>query len=208
MLDARGVYRQVTRKVCDFSPEQHRNLLAIVWLHRGQTDRFAGSGVRLPAGRAGPGEGQACFVGRSDDEGRPAGVADPLTTWPRWTAFRGCQVRTVPGVASRPNGPQAPVAVDRVSIGQAQVAFADAGRTAGVRCGAGRREIGTRRTGRSETRSDLVSPNRRRPLADSFRGRAKEARKSLGTRWPRRLVTGSARDECDAKSERRAWDRP
>jgi type I restriction enzyme M protein len=30
----------VTRKIYDFSPEQLQNLLAIVWLHRGQTDRF------------------------------------------------------------------------------------------------------------------------------------------------------------------------
>ena len=40
MLDARNVYRQVTRKICDFSPEQQKNLLAIVWLYRGETDRF------------------------------------------------------------------------------------------------------------------------------------------------------------------------
>ena len=41
MLDARNVYRKVTRKIYDFSPEQHRNLLAIVWLYRGETERFA-----------------------------------------------------------------------------------------------------------------------------------------------------------------------
>ncbi|MBC7369732.1 MAG: N-6 DNA methylase, partial [Undibacterium sp.] len=40
MLDARGIYRKVTRKVYDFSPEQQQNLLAIVWLHRGEADRF------------------------------------------------------------------------------------------------------------------------------------------------------------------------
>ncbi len=42
MLDARNVFRQVTRKINDFSPEQLSNLTAIVWLHRGQTDRFLG----------------------------------------------------------------------------------------------------------------------------------------------------------------------
>ena len=36
MIDARNVYRQVTRKICDFSPEQQQNLLAIVWLYRGE----------------------------------------------------------------------------------------------------------------------------------------------------------------------------
>lgn len=40
MLDARSLYRKVTRKIYDFSPEQEKNLLAIVWLYRGQNDRF------------------------------------------------------------------------------------------------------------------------------------------------------------------------
>ncbi|OIQ26824.1 MAG: DNA methyltransferase [Alphaproteobacteria bacterium MedPE-SWcel] len=42
MLDARQVFRKVTRKICDFSPEQEKNLTSIVWLYRGQEDRFAG----------------------------------------------------------------------------------------------------------------------------------------------------------------------
>ncbi|OYQ65536.1 DNA methyltransferase [Pseudanabaena sp. SR411] len=40
MLDARNIYRKVTRKIYDFSPEQLQNLLAIVWLYRGQEDKF------------------------------------------------------------------------------------------------------------------------------------------------------------------------
>ena len=40
MIDARNVYRKVTRKIYDFSPEQEQNLLAIVWLYRGQTDDY------------------------------------------------------------------------------------------------------------------------------------------------------------------------
>ena len=40
MLDARGVYRKVTRKIYDFTPEQQQNLLAIVWLYRGENERF------------------------------------------------------------------------------------------------------------------------------------------------------------------------
>jgi type I restriction enzyme M protein len=40
MLDARNVYRKVTRKIYDFSPEQMQNLAAIVWLYRGQRERF------------------------------------------------------------------------------------------------------------------------------------------------------------------------
>jgi type I restriction enzyme M protein len=40
MLDARNIYRKVTRKIYDFSPEQMQNLAAIVWLYRGQRERF------------------------------------------------------------------------------------------------------------------------------------------------------------------------
>ncbi len=40
MLDARNVYRKVTRKIYDFSPEQMRNIAAIIWLYRGQGERF------------------------------------------------------------------------------------------------------------------------------------------------------------------------
>ena len=42
MLDARNIYRKVTRAVFDFSPEQQKNIAAIVWLYRGQTERFLG----------------------------------------------------------------------------------------------------------------------------------------------------------------------
>ena len=40
MIDARNIYRKVTRKIYDFSPEQEKNILAIVWLYRGQNNRF------------------------------------------------------------------------------------------------------------------------------------------------------------------------
>lgn len=40
MLDARNIFRKVTRKIYDFSPEQLVNLTAIVWLYRGQQARF------------------------------------------------------------------------------------------------------------------------------------------------------------------------
>jgi type I restriction enzyme M protein len=40
MLDARNVYRKVSRAICDFSPEQQKNIAAIVWLYRGQSERF------------------------------------------------------------------------------------------------------------------------------------------------------------------------
>jgi len=40
MIDARNIYRKVTRKINDFSPEQLKNLASITWLYRGQSDRF------------------------------------------------------------------------------------------------------------------------------------------------------------------------
>ena len=40
MIDARNFCRKVTRTVYDFSAEQELNLLSIVWLYRGQSDRF------------------------------------------------------------------------------------------------------------------------------------------------------------------------
>ncbi|MDO8705869.1 MAG: N-6 DNA methylase, partial [Sulfuricaulis sp.] len=40
MIDARNIYRKVTRKIYDFSPEQQQNLQAIVWLYRGESQRY------------------------------------------------------------------------------------------------------------------------------------------------------------------------
>ncbi len=42
MLDARSIHRKVTRAIFDFSPEQKKNIAAIVWLYRGQPERFLG----------------------------------------------------------------------------------------------------------------------------------------------------------------------
>ena len=65
MIDARNVYRKVTRKICDFSPEQQRNLLAIVWLYRGEAARF----LALVSGylREVVAEGRACFEREGED---------------------------------------------------------------------------------------------------------------------------------------------
>ena len=40
MLDARNIFRKVSRAIFDFSPEQQKNIAAIIWLYRGQADRF------------------------------------------------------------------------------------------------------------------------------------------------------------------------
>ena len=40
MLDARNIYRVISRKIRDFSEEQLANLTAIVWLYRGEEERY------------------------------------------------------------------------------------------------------------------------------------------------------------------------
>ena len=42
MLDARNIYRKVSRAIYDFCPEQQKNIAAIIWLYRGQSERFVG----------------------------------------------------------------------------------------------------------------------------------------------------------------------
>lgn len=65
MIDARNIYRKVTRKIYDFSPEQEQNILAIVWLYRGQVKKYldlvAGYCQRLL------GEAQGCFTGQEEN---------------------------------------------------------------------------------------------------------------------------------------------
>ena len=67
MIDARSIHRKVTRKIYDFSPEQQQNLLAIVWLYRGDTARF----LDLAFGYlwSAVEEGLACFEWESDNGG-------------------------------------------------------------------------------------------------------------------------------------------
>ncbi len=82
MLDARQVFRKVTRKIFDFSPEQLADLTAVVWLYRGQHARFEalvaqhlGHAVRAA---------QACW---RDDEVAPA--CQPLDDFARaWQTLR------------------------------------------------------------------------------------------------------------------------
>jgi type I restriction enzyme M protein len=42
MLDARNIYRKVTRKINDFSPEQMQNVSAIIWLIAASATGFSG----------------------------------------------------------------------------------------------------------------------------------------------------------------------
>jgi type I restriction enzyme M protein len=89
MLDARNIFRKVSRSVCDFSPEQQKNIAAIVWLYRGRTEPFLAlvasylaEAVRL-GGAAGPKlEGFEDAVGKLGDLVAPFAMVertpDPL----------------------------------------------------------------------------------------------------------------------------------
>ena len=76
MIDARNVYRKVTRKIYDFSPEQRRNLLAIVWLYRDRIDKY----LELVSGycRRTLNEGADCFKTKKDN-------GDPIRPLPDLT---------------------------------------------------------------------------------------------------------------------------
>ena len=81
MLDVRNIYRKVSRAIFDFSPEQQKNIAAIVWLYRGQSDRF----LKLVESYL----AQAIAEGQTTDEpltafettlGKLIGLAEPLAT--------------------------------------------------------------------------------------------------------------------------------
>jgi very-short-patch-repair endonuclease/type I restriction-modification system DNA methylase subunit len=60
MIDARNIYRKVTRKIYDFSPEQEQNILAIVRLYRGQPEKYLD--VVATYCRRMLAEGEGCFL--------------------------------------------------------------------------------------------------------------------------------------------------
>ena len=81
MLDARNIYRKVSRAIFDFSPEQQKNIAAIVWLYRGQSDRFLKLVESYLAQAVA--EGQATgepLTALNDALAKLIGLAEPFTT--------------------------------------------------------------------------------------------------------------------------------
>lgn len=102
MIDARNVYHKVTRKIYDFSPEQQQNLQAIVWLYRGETERY----LELVSQYLGDvaDEALACFEFK-DDAGQ---TAKPLPEYSE--AIKTLGKALMPFLNSQPKtGPQAEV---------------------------------------------------------------------------------------------------
>ena len=81
MLDARNLYRKVTRAIFDFSPEQQKNIAAIVWLHRGQSDRFLSLVEGYLAQAVVEGQATAEPLSAFDETlGKLIGLAEPFTS--------------------------------------------------------------------------------------------------------------------------------
>ena len=81
MLDARNIYRKVSRRIYDFAPEQQKNIAAIVWLYRGQSDRFLklveSYLAQAVAEAQATGEPLAAF---KDSLGKLIGLAEPFAS--------------------------------------------------------------------------------------------------------------------------------
>ena len=73
MLDARNIFRKVSRSVCDFSPEQQKNIAAIVWLYRGRMGGFWPSSSPISPKRCG-------WANRRGRNSMPMGT--PSASWP------------------------------------------------------------------------------------------------------------------------------
>ena len=118
MLDARNIHRKVSRAVYDFSPEQQKNIAAIVWLYRGQSDRFLdlvesylarsiaeGGAVAEPLAAFGGAPRQADRSGRTvrDRAARPGPLAEPWEELisARTTASADCAAFTAEVDAAR-----------------------------------------------------------------------------------------------------------
>ena len=186
MLDARSVYRQVTRKIYDFSPEQDRNLLSIVWLYRGETERF----VDLVSDYLWSvvDEGKACFERETEDGDTVRPIPDYLDSL---SAFEDL---VTPFLDSLPaEGPHAE-AIDRFK--EAKEAF--------------RREVGRVETdvalaakhwpGATERTTALVATTESyRSIADSCRACAKDADMVYKLIGP---LTTTCEKECEAKSHK------
>ena len=112
MLDARNIHRKVSRAIFDFSPEQQKNIAAIVWLYRGQSERFLDLVESYLAQAFGNGEAAAApladfenALDRLVDLAQPfateAHDPDPLTeTWEELTSARAAVSADIDALAA------------------------------------------------------------------------------------------------------------
>jgi type I restriction enzyme M protein len=74
MIDARNIYRKVTRKIYDFSPEQEQNIIAIAALYRGQAQIYLDQ-VKAYCQRV-LSEADNCFQAQDDNGGHITPLPD------------------------------------------------------------------------------------------------------------------------------------
>ena len=81
MLDARNIHRKVSRAIFDFSREQQKNIAAIVWLYRGQWERFLGLVESYLAQAIAEGEATALPLREFEKAlGKQIDLAEPFAT--------------------------------------------------------------------------------------------------------------------------------
>ena len=81
MLDARSICRKVARAIFDFSPEQQENIAAIVWLYRGQSERFLRLVESYLAQAVAEGQGTAQPLRAFEEAlGKQIDLAEPFAT--------------------------------------------------------------------------------------------------------------------------------
>jgi type I restriction enzyme M protein len=197
MIDARNIYRKVTRKIYDFSPQQEQNILAMVWLSRGQTERY----LALVADycRRMLAEGTACFT-MQDDEGDTveplsdfigslatlrSAVEPFLKTLPKNTAHAEAIKELDDAIPML----KADVEAFRKSVSEQQAAWESTGTA---------RRTPTQKTTNGELKKAV---DRLAPLAETSRDLAKQT--DLLYKLACRLIE-TCENECDAKGSN-AW---
>ena len=84
MLDARNIYRKVSRRIFDFSPEQQKNIAAIVLLYRGQPERFLDLVESYVAQAIAEGQATAGPLASFEEAlGKLSDLAEPFANEPR-----------------------------------------------------------------------------------------------------------------------------
>lgn len=109
MLDARNIYRKVSRAIYDFSPEQQKNIASIIWLYRGQGDRFlklvesylaqaVADGGKAAAPLAAFEQALGKLTGLVEPFAKQERDPDPLAeTWKELTVLRGTLAADIKG---------------------------------------------------------------------------------------------------------------
>lgn len=109
MLDARNIYRKVSRAIYDFSPEQQKNIASIIWLYRGQGERFlklvesyltqaVADGKAAEAPLSGFEEALGKLIASIEGFAKQDRDPDPLAeTWKDLTALRGTLASDIKG---------------------------------------------------------------------------------------------------------------